>query len=510
MEAIGGYLRQLIDLNPHFIFVKDRQGRYTFVNAACAHLFNTTPDQLVGKTDADVGLNPEEVASFRRDDLEVMETLREKLIPLEVITNANGEVRYLQTIKRAVVDADGVARFVLGIATDITAQKKAEDARRALEAQMLHVQKLDSLGLLAGGIAHDFNNLLVGVLTNADVALRKLGAGSPAAGSIEQIRVAAMRAAELCHQMLAYTGRGDVTVEVVDLDDIVRELAQLMRASVHKSALVRTELAARLPRIAGDPTQLRQVVMNLITNASDALGGLPGSIAVSTGVRELTAEDLEGDCTKQRPPPGRYAHVEVTDTGCGMSPETIARMFDPFFTTKISGRGLGLAAVLGIVRSHRGAILVRSAPGKGTTCGVHLPVSEPLAAAAPAAAAVPVPVRDRAILVIDDEPIVLGAVREILELEGYAVTTAHGGHEGIELYRRRATDFAGVLLDVTMPGLGGAEVVRELRMIRPDVRVILMSGYERTRPVLDEPAHGFLQKPFRSEDLLHAVAKLLA
>ena len=311
MDATRGFLRQVIDVNPHFIFVKDREGRFTLVNAALAEAYGTTVEGLIGKTDTDFNPNAEEVAHFRRDDLEVMDTQREKLIPLEVITDSKGRVRYLQTIKRPVVDADGVARHVLGVATDITALRKAEEGRRALEAQMLHVQKLDSLGLLAGGIAHDFNNLLVGVLTNADVALRKLGAGSPAAGSIEQIRVAAMRAAELCRQMLAYTGRGEVTIEQVNLNDIVRELAQLMRASVDKSANVRSDLASQLPPIAGDPTQLRQVVMNLITNASDALEGAPGMITVASGVRDLSAEELEGDCTKQRPAPGQIGRAHV-------------------------------------------------------------------------------------------------------------------------------------------------------------------------------------------------------
>jgi PAS domain S-box-containing protein len=505
MDASSGFLRQVIDINPHFIFVKDRQGRFTLVNEAIAEAYGTSVEELIGKTDADFNANPEEVAHFRADDLEVMETQQEKLIPLEMITDSKGNVRYLQTIKRPVVDADGVARHVLGVATDITAVKQAEDARRALEAQMLHAQKLESLGLLAGGIAHDFNNLLVGVLTNADIASRKLGIGSPAASSIEQIRVATMRAAELCRQMLAYAGRGEVTSERVNLTDVVHELAQLMRSSVNKNATVTTRLASPVPVVAADPTQVRQVVMNLITNASDALEGAEGTITVSTGVRDLTARELEGDCTKQPPRPGRYVHVEVSDTGVGMSADTIERMFDPFYSTKIVGRGLGLAAVLGIVRSHGGAILVRSAPGAGTTCSVHFPVTsldEPAVEAATSRTQV---------LVVDDEPIVLSAVKEILELEGYAVATAHSGEDAIEMFRRKPEAFSGVLLDMTMPRLAGIEVMHELRAIRPDVRVILMSGYERGRASqLETPPTAFLQKPFRSEDLLDAVVKLHA
>ncbi len=496
------FLRQVIDITPHFIFVKDRAGRFTLVNEAIAEAYGTTVEGLIGKTDGDFNSNAEEVEHFRRDDLEVMDTLREKLIPLEVITDSKGNHRYLQTIKRPLVDADGIARHVLGVATDITALKEADDARRAIEAQMLQAQKLESLGLLAGGIAHDFNNLLVGVLTNADIALRKLGSGSAAGGSIEQIQVAAMRAAELCRQMLAYAGRGEVTIETLNLTELVRELAQLMRASVSKHANVLTDLVA-VPAIAADPTQVRQVVMNMITNASDALEETEGEITVRTGVRDLTAQELDRDCTKQPPRPGRYVHVEVTDTGRGMSPDTVTRMFDPFYSTKIAGRGLGLAAVLGIVRSHGGAIFVRSTLGKGTSCSVHFPVVSGVALIEPVAPPA------RCVLVIDDEPIVVVAVKEILELEGYAVTTAHGGHDAIELFRREPDRFICVLLDMTMPRLGGVDVMRELRAIKANVQVILMSGYERSRAAqLGDPPAGFLQKPFRSEDLLDAVAKL--
>ncbi len=501
------FLRQIIDINPHFIFVKDRAGRFTLVNEAIAAAYGTTVESLIGKTDGDFNSNAEEVEHFRRDDLEVMDTLEEKLIPLEVITDSKGNHRYLQTIKRPLVDADGVARHVLGVATDITALKHADDARRAIEAQMLQAQKLESLGLLAGGIAHDFNNLLVGVLTNADIALRKLGAGSAAGGSIEQIQVAAMRAAELCRQMLAYAGRGEVTIETLNLTDLVRELAQLMRASVSKHANVVADLAS-VPPIAADPTQVRQVVMNMITNASDALEDKEGTITVCTGVRDLTAQELDKDCTKQPPRPGRYVHVEVTDAGRGMSADTVSRMFDPFYSTKLAGRGLGLAAVLGIVRSHGGAIFVCSTLGKGTTCSVHFPVASGVAMVAMVEAVAPAA---RRVLVIDDEPIVVVAVSEILELEGYAVTAAHGGHDAIELFRREPDSFVGVLLDMTMPRLGGVDVMRELRAIRADVQVILMSGYERSRASqLGDPPAGFLQKPFRSEDLLDAVAKFPA
>ncbi|MGQ0721936.1 MAG: two-component system sensor histidine kinase NtrB, partial [Candidatus Eiseniibacteriota bacterium] len=315
MEGRPDFLRQIIDINPHFIFVKDREGRFTLVNESVAEVYGTTVEDLIGKTDADFNDNPEEVEWFRRDDLEVMDTLQEKFIPEEVITDAKGNVRYLQTIKRPLVDEDGIARRVLGVATDITALRQAEETRRRIEAQMQHAQKLESLGVLAGGIAHDFNNLLVGILANADLVKRDLAPGSGGERSLEMIRIAARRAAELCRQMLAYSGRGHFVVGAVQLNDVVDELRELLGASISKKASLVYEPGVGLPEIEADVAQIRQVVMNLITNASDALQDRGGTIRLRTGTVRCTDGDLQDTCTGEVVPSGDYVFFEVTDSG---------------------------------------------------------------------------------------------------------------------------------------------------------------------------------------------------
>jgi PAS domain S-box-containing protein len=415
------FLRQIIDINPHFIFVKDREFRFTLVNEALAEAYGTTVEDLIGRTDADFNDNPEEVEWFRRDDLEVMDTLREKFIPEEVITDAQGRVRYLQTIKRPLLDANGVCKWVLGVATDITALKQAGEERRGLEAQVQHAQKLESLGILAGGIAHDFNNLLVGILANVDILHRGLGESPQGSGPVEHIRAAATRAADLCNQMLAYSGRGHFVIESVQLNDVIRELRELLDASISKKADVEYRLSESVPPVDADPTQLRQVIMNLIVNASEALEEQVGSIRIDTDV--LVAHGGVADtCTGERVPAGTYVALEVKDDGVGMSPEQIKRAFDPFYSSKTTGRGLGLAVVQGIIRGHRGAIQVESRSGEGTTFLILLP-----AATRAEQPAVEKPSRDdmdalpERVLVVDDEPIVLEAIRDLLRLEGVDV-----------------------------------------------------------------------------------------
>jgi PAS domain S-box-containing protein len=513
MELGTQFLRQIIDINPHFIFVKDRAGRFTLVNEAVAEAYGTTVEDLIGKTDADFNRDAEQVAWFRQIDLEVMDTLQERFVAEEVITDSHGGLRYLQTIKRPLVDADGVARHVLGVSTDITALRTADERRRHLEAQVQHAQKLESLGVLAGGIAHDFNNLLVGVLANVDLAMRALPEGSTGRRSLERVRVASRRAAELSQQMLAYSGRGRRVVEPVRLSDVVRDLGELLSASISKRAVVQFELTD-IPSIDADPTQIRQVVMNLVTNASEALPDGAGTVRVRTGLQKIRAEEAHDDCTGRVVEEGTYACLEVTDTGKGMSEEEKARIFDPFYSTKLAGRGLGLAVVHGIVRAHGGAICLHSAPGKGTTFRVLLPAG---AAATPRSAArteagtpgdLP-----RRVLVVDDEPIVLGAIHDVLQMEGIDVITAGDGAEAMDVLAVEASRIDGVLLDLGMPRRSGDEVLRHIREVREDLPVILMSGLDPMSANGDAVGTGrirFLQKPFTADELVRAVRSFAA
>jgi len=405
---------------------------------------------------------------------------------------------------------------------DITERKRMEKERLQLERRLLQSQKLESLGILAGGIAHDFNNLLMAILGNVDLALSDLSPLSPARESIREIETATRRAADLARQMLAYSGKGKFVLERIDLNELVREMSHLLEVTLSKKAVLKYNFAEFLPRMEGDPTQIRQIVMNLLTNASEAIGEQSGVVALSTGamfcdrpyLRNL--EPFVGAPDGAPPAEGLYVYFEVADTGCGMDAETLGRIFDPFFTTKFTGRGLGLAAVLGIVRGHRGLIKVYSEPGRGTTFKVLFPAcaeKTEQTAAAVAATGAAAPWRGAGlVLVADDEETVRSITRRQLERLGFEVATAADGAEALERFRADADRVACVLLDLTMPKLGGEEVFRELRRIRPDARVILMSGYneqDATQRFTGKRLAGFLQKPFRAQDLVDKLREIL-
>jgi PAS domain S-box-containing protein len=306
--------------------------------------------------------------------------------------------------------ADGSVAGFIELVEDTTEAVRAQAERARLEERVRQAQKMESLGLLAGGIAHDFNNLLMGILGNADLALAKLAPEAPARPFVQRIDTAAQRAADLTNQMLAYSGKGRFVVEPINLSRLVEEMGHLLATVTSKRATVSYRLARDLPPVEADATQIRQVVMNLITNASDALGDEPGVITVSTGALDADGAYLASSFLDEQLPGGEYVWVEVSDTGAGMDAATRARIFEPFFSTKQTGRGLGLAAVLGIVRGHRGGIRVYSEPGEGTTVKVLLPAARGLvtaAAGACAAAPAPPPVPggegQAAVLVVDDE-----------------------------------------------------------------------------------------------------------
>lgn len=391
----------------------------------------------------------------------------------------------------------------------IAARSEAEAERRRLEAQLQHAQKLESLGVLAGGIAHDFNNLLTSILGYADLALQELPAASPARSLIDETVKGARQAAELTTQMLAYSGKGRFVVEAIDLSALVQDMTRLLQISISKKCLLRFNLMPELPAIDGDAAQIRQIVMNLVINASEAVGDRSGAIVLSTGVMHCDRAYLSETYLDDDLPEGLYVHLEVADTGCGIAEDVRDRLFDPFFTTKFTGRGLGLSAVLGIVRGHRGAIKVYGEPDKGSTFKVLFPPS--LAAATP-----PGPIAGEAIpwrghgtiLVVDDEESVRGLARRMLETMGFSVLTAADGRDAVSVFAREGEHIDLVLLDMTMPHLDGEETFRELRRLRADVRTVLCSGYNEqtaTGRFAGKGLTAFLQKPYRYEELLAVV-----
>jgi signal transduction histidine kinase len=382
------------------------------------------------------------------------------------------------------------------------------DQRRRADEQMRNAQKLESLGVLAGGIAHDFNNLLVGVLGNAGLALLELPEDSSARQPIRDIEVSAQRAAELTRQMLAYSGRGRFRVEPVDLSAVVEEMSQLLRRVISKQTQLSLRLGRQVPAVVADVTQLRQVVMNLITNASDALGELGGTVTLETGTVMADRAMLASTYLNEELPPGLYVYLDVSDTGSGMDTATSARIFEPFFTTKFTGRGLGLAAVLGIVRGHKGAISVESAPHRGTRFRVLLPATTTAAGAAEAPAGAALGQGDGLVLLVDDEEAVRGLARRVLERGGYQVLEAESGENALTLLKQHPASVRAVVLDLTMPGLGGEATLQQLRQIRPDLPVIVSSGYvpEEEGTMAGVP---FLAKPYRPSELVDAVKAVI-
>ena len=424
---------------------------------------------------------------------------------------------------------------ILGVAVylkDITEQKRAEleleRYRGHLEevveqrtheltvahAQLLHAQKMESLGVLAGGIAHDFNNLLAVILARAELCLREVPEPSATHAHVAIIRDTAFEARMLTKQLLGYAGKGKFVVEPLSVDGVVRDLTPLLRASISKEIRLEFEPGAAPFAIQGDETQLRQVLLNLVTNAAEAIGPAVGQIVIRTGVGELTSTDLHMASFSGEPVDGLHVYLEVEDTGAGIRPDDRGKVFDPFFTTKFTGRGLGLAAVLGIVKGHHGTILVDSSPGRGSRFRVLLPALD--AGFVPKSAAPQSQLvsfrEDGCALVVDDEPAVRAATIAILSSIGYRVLEADGGVAATELFRARAAEIDLVLLDLAMPDMNGEQTLRELKKIRPEIPVVLLTAYaeDEARLCTVRPhLAGFVAKPFAYEELILAVKTAL-
>ena len=503
--------RTLVDGAGASIALFSPEGRVLLLNPATADLISGVPGEHIGRPMREVPTVLDHKAMAER----LAEVVR------------TGEARqyedqvWLPSGKRWFVsrwqpqrDRDGALTGIQLIALDVTDRKDAEASEHALAEKLQQTQKLESLGVLAGGIAHDFNNLLSGILGNADLALLDLPPGSEARQPLEQVLQGARRAAELTKQMLAYSGRGRFVTETVSLPDLVAEMGKLLEVSISKKSVLRYEFGEKLPSVDADVAQIRQVVMNLIINASEAIGERSGVIALRVGAAHCGAKELASYVLGESLEAGTYLFVEVEDTGAGMTPDVQARIFEPFYSTKFAGRGLGLAAVLGIVRGHRGALRIDSAPGRGTTFRILLPASSREAAAGGGAAG---PLQWRAtgtVLVVDDEETVLATGARMLGRIGFRVLTADGGRRALALLD--GPDGAAVrviLLDLTMPDLDGEQTYDEIRRRSASVPVVISSGYseQEVRPrFAGRSAVGFIQKPYGYEALVQAMRTALA
>lgn len=400
---------------------------------------------------------------------------------------------------------------MVGTDTDVTARKRAEVEQATLSARLQEVQKLESLGVVVGGIAHDFNNLLAGILGSTEIAQRQSLAESPVQEHLARIKLASTRASELTREMLAYAGRGTFALTDADLSELARELPQLVSASLSKKAQLREEHGESVwARV--DPSQLRQVVMNLLINASDALGGEPGQIVLRTGIAEVGLPELKDAILGSRLDAGRFAFVEVEDSGVGLSPEVKEKMFDPFFSTKAQGRGLGLAAVIGIVRWHEGAISVDSEPGSGTRIRVLLPsVAAPDSVASPAEPAPPSDLAplEGAALVVDDEADVRRIMVAALDLLGIKSFEAEDGQVGLELFEAHRDEIVVAVTDMTMPRMNGVELAEAIRAQAPELPVVIVSGYAQPDDLASIPGVRFVAKPFKLATLMDTVRSVL-
>ncbi|MBF0501773.1 MAG: response regulator [Candidatus Riflebacteria bacterium] len=407
---------------------------------------------------------------------------------------------------------DPIINGVLMNFHDITERKMAEAEQQLFNLQIQQTQKLESLGVLAGGIAHDFNNILMVILGHTELAMEEISPVSPARSDMTKILMAVRRAAELCRQMLAYAGKASFAQEHISLHALIEGMADLLRSSISKKVILNLNLENDPPQIQADPSQIRQIVLNLIVNASDAIGDRSGEITVSTGITDCSEEYLRQTDLGLNSSPGTYAHIEVTDTGCGMDAATRSRIFDPFYTTKFTGRGLGLAAVLGIVRAHRGTLKVNSEPCKGTSFRVLFPALKTVAVGQSVVTDLNQGLRGHGtILLADDEEELLALNTRMLEKMGFSILTATNGRDAVDIYSTRNKEIRFVILDLTMPHMDGAEAFDKLRQLNPDVKVIIARGYTEEDVIHrfeGKGLTGVLQKPFSMKMLKTMLEKL--
>jgi len=492
-------------LDEHAIVaVTDAQGKITYVNEKFCAISKYNREELLGQDHRIInsGYHPKAFMA------QLWKTISAGGVWKGEIRNRakDGTHYWVDTTIVPFLGQDGKPIQFVAIRADITQRKEAEDALR-------QSQKLESLGVLSGGIAHDFNNLLTIILGNANLGAMRLPPESPAQPILKQIEEATLRAADLTRQLLAYAGKGRLQVMEVNLNRLVLEMTQLLTVSISKQAVVRYDLAPELPHISADPTQMQQLVMNLVTNASEAIGeGTSGLITLRTGVQTVDESYTNGLVPTLPLAAGTYVTLEVSDTGCGMTHEVLERIFDPFFTTKFTGRGLGLSAMLGILRGHHGSLKVYSEPGRGSVFRLFLPSTTPEQnAAAPAPLALEWQGHGL-LLLVDDEPSARDVARRMAEHLGFHVLEAADGSEALAIFELRHSELSLVLMDLTMPHMNGGQAFLRMRDVNPKVPVVLTSGYSEQDVLaefLGRGLAGFLPKPYQGSQFMAVLRRAM-
>ena len=517
LQENATFVTTLVNAIPVPVFYKDRDCRYLGCNHAFEEFYGTSKEVILGKSVFDIA--PRALAEeYHARDQELFQHPGAQIYESQV-KNVRGDVRDVVFHKASFADINGQVCGLIGAILDITERKKNETDNLNLERQLLNSQKQESLGVLSGGIAHDFNNLLHAVLGNLDMALMKLPGDAVALKSINQAVSAAKQAAKLTNMMLAYSGKGSFVVKELNLSELVEKNSALLLAALPTSVTLDLRLDHDVPLVMGDAGQLQQVVIHLIANASEAIGDATGVITLSTGVRIFDRSILGESRLEEKLPTGSYVWLEVRDNGCGMDQETQRKLFDPFFTTKFTGRGLGMSAVLGIIRAHKGALLVTSSPGAGATMVVILPIAARMQARETVnnAAETVVEMDNKplpdVILIVDDEEMIRGVCIEMLGILGFKTLVASGGEEALRIFSENRDRIGLVLLDQCMPVMDGVTVFRNLKQCKPDIRVLLASGFNQ-EDVSEQFSGlglcGFIQKPFKFDILSSEVRRLMA
>jgi len=495
VEAKSRQLTAAVEHTAEVIMISDAHACIEYVNPAFEMMTGYSSLEVVGEFASILRCDCHDSAFFRKIDAVVKSG---NIWTGEVIIkDRHGNLITTDRSVSPVISSDGTVLNYITVMRDVTKEKN-------MQAKMEHTQRLESLGVLAGGIAHDFNNILTVIMGNAALGRCELEDTAPALMHLARIEESSKRAAELCKQMLAYSGKGKFLVKAVSLSLMVEGIVKLLEVSVSKNVVLKLHLAEALPAVDADVAQLQQIIMNLVINASDAINKKSGVVSLSTGMMHADAKYLEGAFVADDISPGEFVFLEVADTGCGMDEATQKRVFDPFFTTKFTGRGLGMSAVLGIARGHHGAIKMYSEVGQGTTFKLLLPVSEAQVSDVEESESLGDWCGAGTILIVDDEESIREMAGMMLRRMGFDTLTAENGEHGLEVYRQHQSEIIAVLLDMTMPKLDGKGCFRELRRINKDVRVILSSGYneeDATSRFAGQGLSGFIQKPYSPKDL---------
>ena len=510
LEESRRSLRTIFDSVNDAVFVHDAATcEILDVNRRMCELYGLTREEALRAKPADLSSN---VAPFDTEHVKLCMLKAAGGSPLTFEWQArhhSGRIMWVEVSLRA-AEIGGRA-CVLATVRDIGERKEADERRSRFELKMQQAQKLESLGVLAGGIAHDFNNLLMAILGNADLALMEMAPLAPLRHNISEIVKASRRAADLCSQMLAYAGKGKFVIRSVNINDLVADMSHMLAISVSKKVTLRFELANHMPAVEADSTQIQQIIMNLVINASEAIGDNDGVVSLTTGVQQCAESFFRDSLWGTIRPEGEYAFVEVADTGVGIAPDDLFRIFEPFYSTKFTGRGLGLAAVQGIVNSHRGAIKLTSELGKGSRFRILLPASaKPMASVA--AKEQPLVKGVGTILLVDDEEAIRTITGKMLEAIGYTVIMATDGYEAVQLVTAQRTSITCVLLDLNMPRMNGEETYSEIRKLAPALPILISSGYGEQDILArfsDKRDVGVIQKPYQMASLREKLHEIL-